>query len=201
MSERRQQRWLPLVCAGAFALALALLLPLFSAWRPTDSSSLPLQNNAATTVPNSGYERLSLANALARGLADGSSVWCTGSDVHDRQCRFRRLCANTETEEFFILHGPDTVVEGVPAARFDPALATLSSLRNHNGVYFNYVDVAGAASLLQQFPADSPVAWIADPAYLFLRFKPNNIMHVLHVRVHLWCDVFACRRGFFKLFY
>ena len=50
----------------------------------------------------------------------------------------------------------DLITRCFPSVRFKTALATLSSVADHNVVYFNYVDLLGLSSSLQFSRAISP---------------------------------------------
>lgn len=66
----------------------------------------------------------------------------------------------------------------MPSNRFSPALAELSSVTNHNKYHFHYVDVLSAASLsLKSYYEFVDVMGITVVAG---RFKPDNLMHLLH---------------------
>jgi hypothetical protein len=100
----------------------------------------------------------------------GSSVVCNGAEHVDlRRCRFNGLCYGREEKSFFFLHGPHTALVGLPedrytpapaagtgapaslltvcacaGYRFAPALASLSSVQNHNVQHFHFVDMPAA---------------------------------------------------------
>lgn len=107
---------------------------------------------------------------------NGSSVACLGSDHTARQCHFRDLCYLPQEEEFVFFHSPNSITEGVPRDRFNPALADFSSISNHNAQYFNYADLPAskATEVLQD------AIFITSTALLFRRNIPSNIMHVFH---------------------
>lgn len=108
-------------------------------------------------------------------LKDGSSMWCTGHNRSSRICKFRFLCYNPTFDQYLFFHGPETVIEGVPSNRFDPAFLDMSSIEDHNTQYFNYVDYPAQA--LESFPN---IIMIDDFSVVFHRFHPGNIMHVFH---------------------
>lgn len=98
-------------------------------------------------------------------------------DIHDRLCRIRNLCLrpSAEYDEFFLIaNHSHTLLSNVPADRFAPALVALSALTNHNTVYMAPADLPAAAL------AELQPLWVEEPAFLFRRFKPDNLMHVLH---------------------
>ena len=124
-------------------------------------------------------------NSLQLGLRDecmfdiaksGSSVWCLGANHTTRICKFRNLCYHSVEEKFLFFHGQDTVISGIPADRFDPALLDMSSVADHNTQYFNYVDLPStkAQEILESYRK------INGSSFVFRRFHPENLMHVFH---------------------
>ncbi|XP_061421736.1 protein O-linked-mannose beta-1,4-N-acetylglucosaminyltransferase 2 [Lethenteron reissneri] len=114
--------------------------------------------------------------ALHELHALGTAAVCTGKVHTDRLCRFQRLCYWSDADEFVFFHGPGSVsLPSLGARRFQPALMDLSSVDDHNTQYFNFVDMP--VSALGDLP--QPV-FLSDPALIFNRFNPGNIMHVLH---------------------
>uniref|UniRef100_S4RU42 Protein O-linked mannose N-acetylglucosaminyltransferase 2 (beta 1,4-) n=1 Tax=Petromyzon marinus TaxID=7757 RepID=S4RU42_PETMA len=114
--------------------------------------------------------------ALDELHALGTAAVCTGKVHTDRLCRFQRLCYWSDADEFVFFHGPGSVaLPSLGARRFQPALMDLSSVDDHNTQYFNFVDMP--VSALGGLP--QPV-FLSDPALIFNRFNPGNIMHVLH---------------------
>ena len=129
------------------------------------------------------------ANArLVAGLAAGSTAKCTGDDVNTRTCRFQNLCWQPRTREYVFLHGPQSSLSGVPANRFDPAVATLGGLQDHNLLHFSFIDAPAAVVaevLLQRGGGGEGVpgrgiTMVAGPSLLLFRFKPDNIFHGMH---------------------
>lgn len=105
----------------------------------------------------------------------GGSVWCTGEGNIDRVCHFHNLCYAPTFNSFVLLHGMDTIIDGIPEDRYTPALLDLSSVRNHNTQYFHYVDVP--VNGLNHF---EQVVMHRGAHFMFNRFNPSNLMHVLH---------------------
>ncbi|KAJ7385040.1 Protein O-linked-mannose beta-1,4-N-acetylglucosaminyltransferase 2 [Desmophyllum pertusum] len=112
---------------------------------------------------------------VSESLREGSSFWCTGDSKSTRLCKFRYLCYHPVQDEYLFFHGPETVIDGVPDKRFDPALLDMSSVEDHNTQYFNYVDYPVHA--LESF---SNITMFDDFSLIFHRFNPENIMHVVH---------------------
>ena len=106
----------------------------------------------------------------------GSSVWCWGTSPEDRMCRFRNLCYLPAAGGFVFFHANSSLHQGVPGDRFSPTLLELSSVRQHNAQYFNFLDLpaASARHLLRG------AALVVRTSLLMNRFHPGNLMHVLH---------------------
>ena len=100
---------------------------------------------------------------------------CHGASVDSRRCRFENICLRPDTGDYFVVHGPDTELHGVPADRFNPALLTLSSVQNHNAMHMTFTDLPAAA-----LASITGIHVVEDPVFVLKRFKPNNVMHVLH---------------------
>ncbi|XP_070574939.1 protein O-linked-mannose beta-1,4-N-acetylglucosaminyltransferase 2-like [Ptychodera flava] len=106
---------------------------------------------------------------------EGSSVWCTGNNHTDRMCKFRNLCYAPHFQGGFIFfHGTDTVKQGFPKNRFDPALLDMTSVSDHNTQYFDFADLN--SDDVYKFN----VSFYHGNSFLFNRFNPENLMHVLH---------------------
>jgi len=105
-----------------------------------------------------------------------SSVWCLGSHHTNRMCYFHNLCYLPQVDEFVFLHGNRSAYIGTPENRYDPALLDLSSVKDHNTQYFNFMD-ADAARMLSLF---NHAVVIEQTSLIFRRFHPDNLMHVLH---------------------
>ena len=112
--------------------------------------------------------------AVAAILGQGSSAWCTGNTHTSRTCRFKNICYFPEKQSFVFLHGENSVLSGLPEDRFKPALLDMSSVRDHNTQYFNFVDLP--AKVMENLE----VKVIDRPSLIFRRFHPNNLMHILH---------------------
>ncbi|EGD77857.1 hypothetical protein PTSG_12894 [Salpingoeca rosetta] len=117
---------------------------------------------------------------LRNTLQAGSSIFCSNtSDVNHRRCHLQNVCYRTTSDgeqQFLFFHGPDTILENVPQDRYSPALASLSSVMDHNVQFFNYIDFQARNFEFEHHH----ISMITEPALLFRRFKPDNIMHVLH---------------------
>ena len=100
-----------------------------------------------------------------------SSVWC-----HDKEggiCHFHNLCYNSEEDDLFIMVGNESQFENVDLID-GSILLDLSSVKDHN-VHQKYV-----GSIAVDNSGKLDISWIEQTALLFNRFKPDNLMHVLH---------------------
>ncbi|XP_068697854.1 protein O-linked-mannose beta-1,4-N-acetylglucosaminyltransferase 2-like [Montipora foliosa] len=136
-----------------------------------------LLNVTLTRLETSVFDEINTPNQIGdkESLRNGSSLWCTGHNRSSRICKFRFMCYDPAQDEYLFLHGPETIIHGVPLNRFDPALLDLSSVDDHNTQYFNYVDYPFQA--LESFPN---ITLVNDFSLIFHRFNPGNIMHVFH---------------------
>lgn len=105
---------------------------------------------------------------------EGSSVWCWGSHHTQRLCRFHNLCYLPEHDDFVFFHSPNTIISGTPTDRFSPTLLDISSVHDHNGQYFNYVDLPAEQA------AGLDVEFVEVTSLIYRRFNPDNLMHVIH---------------------
>lgn len=121
-------------------------------------------------------EKGASVDQLPSSPSASSSVWCWGDQHTDRICRFRNLYYLPNKEQFAFLHGEDSVYVGLPVDRFDPALLDLSSVRDHNVNYFNYMDMLYSKS----HHVFDNVRVVRGRSLVFRRFHPENLMHVIH---------------------
>ncbi|XP_064599291.1 protein O-linked-mannose beta-1,4-N-acetylglucosaminyltransferase 2-like [Liolophura sinensis] len=103
-----------------------------------------------------------------------SSVWCGGRNVSDRICLFHSLCYQPNADQFVFFIGQDSIVENLPELDIHSAVLELSSVANHNAHYFTFITLATSAS------AWFDTVWISALSLGLNRFKPDNLMHVLH---------------------
>ena len=100
-----------------------------------------------------------------------SSVWC---HEHDNGfCHFNNLCYNTVEDDLFIMAGNESVFENVGFSD-GSILIELSSVKKHN-VHQKYV-----GSIPVETAGKLKITWVKETVLLFNRFKPDNLMHVLH---------------------
>ena len=105
-----------------------------------------------------------------------SSVWCFGSHHTNRMCYFHNLCYLPDIDEFVFLHGNHSAYIGTPENRYEPALLDMSSVKDHNTQYFNFMDAD--ADKMQSVVGDAMI--VEQTSLIFRRFHPDNLMHVLH---------------------
>lgn len=108
-----------------------------------------------------------------------SSVICTDNrTVYERRCKFRNICYKVDSQDFvFILKRNKSLLINLPDDRIQSGLQYLSSIE-HNAFHFNYVDVdyEDYRSPL----SDYKLAFIRDFTLIYARFKPDNLMHLIH---------------------
>ena len=125
---------------------------------------------------------LQLERQVFRANADGeplaSHAMCLGSNHTERRCKFKNLCYKRDSDDFVFFLDEDSVKSGVPVDRFRPALAEVSSVIDHNRYFFNFVEVPSHAfaAMRQQYN----IVFIEEDVIVFGRFKPDNLMHLLH---------------------
>lgn len=116
---------------------------------------------------------------LAALLQHGSSVWCWGNQSTNRICKFDHLCYSDTYDEFIFVHGKIPPIQhNLPHDRFNPTLLDMSSVEDHNGQYFNFVQLPWQA-IKENFNFNSTVI-LKGNHLVFRRFYPNNMMHVIH---------------------
>ena len=98
-----------------------------------------------------------------------SAVWCQEGGL----CHFHNLCYNSKEDDLFIIVGNESWFENVNFVD-GSILIDLSSVRDHNA-HQKYV---GSFSVENSGKLD--ITWRYQTVLLFNRFKPDNLMHVLH---------------------
>ncbi|XP_074602610.1 protein O-linked-mannose beta-1,4-N-acetylglucosaminyltransferase 2-like [Brevipalpus obovatus] len=108
-----------------------------------------------------------------------TSIWCFGKGNHnERKCRAINICYESNHDQFLFINGPSSIQSGLPSDLYSPCIATLSSVRDHNQYYFNYVTIDHR--FLSNLTANINFTLITKPTLIFGRFKPDNLMHSLH---------------------
>ncbi|XP_076353391.1 protein O-linked-mannose beta-1,4-N-acetylglucosaminyltransferase 2-like [Tachypleus tridentatus] len=130
------------------------------------------ERKVKNSVDNKGIREME--NITFGNLKLFSSVWCYGLDNTNRLCRFRNLCYFPKTNDFVFFHGSKSVYFGIPENQFNPALVDMASVENHNTQYFHFTDMPESES--QGFNK----TFFDKRFFIFNRFNPGNLMHVLH---------------------
>lgn len=102
-----------------------------------------------------------------------SSVWCVKEARSQKLCRFKNVCYDTDFRSLLFFLHEKSVIKGI-ANYSDLQKIQLSSVFPHNNFYANLsvLDV-------QNHKIKKHIT-ILPQIFLFSRFKPNNIMHVIH---------------------
>lgn len=103
-----------------------------------------------------------------------SSVWCYGENVSNRICLFHNLCYQPKADQFVFFVGRNSIIENLLESDLRSAVLELSSVANHNAHYFTFITLAASAS------TSFKTQWISGVSLGVHRFKPDNLMHVLH---------------------
>ncbi|KAL1110508.1 hypothetical protein AAG570_008036 [Ranatra chinensis] len=101
-----------------------------------------------------------------------SSLWCQASGKNDKKCSFKNLCYNPDFKFLFVLTN-SSVLSGIERNAELKKIKT-SSVFNHNDLYLKLSIISGNNLLLNN------VSILQHPVFLLHRFKPDNIMHVIH---------------------
>lgn len=107
-----------------------------------------------------------------------SHAYCHGSSHVDRRCTFKNICYKVDSGQFIFFNDVKSTYHGVPSDRGNPGFVSLSSISYHNQFLFDYVDVTG--NQYETLSKKYLVEWLRGHTYLYGRFKPDNLMHVLH---------------------
>ena len=125
-----------------------------------------------TDEPSSSVQDEDAHYSLVSSNMLSSSVWCYGNNRSDKICHFHNLCYYSSYKDFVFVHGTDSLVEGLHEGNVN--ILDLSSVDGHNKFSFSFVDV-----LSEKFQ-NVTVQWVNETSLIFSRFKPDNLMHVLH---------------------
>ncbi|KAK9512197.1 hypothetical protein O3M35_000667 [Rhynocoris fuscipes] len=96
-----------------------------------------------------------------------SSVWCSATKFGTR-CSFNNLCYNPNLEIFLFIMGNRTTISGINSRNELKQITT--SWMNHSHFYLKLALVDS----IEEYKL------ITDKTILISRFKPDNIMHVIH---------------------
>lgn len=104
-----------------------------------------------------------------------SSVWCFNRIDGSKLCHFQNLYFSSKCEEciFFLLNNFSTI-SGIESAEMLKYI-NLSSIKNHTGMNLKInIETSCSRLLKENFQI------IEKEAILMKRFKPDNLMHVIH---------------------
>lgn len=107
-----------------------------------------------------------------------SHAYCYGTSHVDRRCTLKNVCLKVDSGSFIFFNDPESTYHGVPEERNNPAFVSLSSISYHNQYLFDYVDVH--SSHYELLYKNYTIEWLDGYTYVYGRFKPDNLMHVLH---------------------
>ncbi|XP_046673489.1 protein O-linked-mannose beta-1,4-N-acetylglucosaminyltransferase 2-like [Homalodisca vitripennis] len=107
------------------------------------------------------------------GLA--SSVWCVYRLDGSNLCSFKNLYHLPQYKQyFFFLLNEYSVISGVKTIEMLKQFE-LSTVRNHSTFHLKLVIIDSSEYLLKQH-----LVHVNDDIFLMKRFKPDNIMHIIH---------------------
>lgn len=103
-----------------------------------------------------------------------TSVWCHGNSERNRMCRFQNLCYRSSDKSFLFFHSNRSILDGFQLGNQSRPLLQLSNVFDYNGHDLDLIDLKSSTF------DHSKVKWMKGQSLIFSRFKPDNIMHVLH---------------------
>lgn len=104
-----------------------------------------------------------------------SSVWCVERQDSSRVCQFKNLYYFPQYKDCLIfLLNEHSIVSGIQLAESLKQIS-LSSVKNHTGLDLNLVIIKSKDNFLQK-----TIKLFKNHSFLMKRFKPDNIMHVIH---------------------
>ncbi|KAJ3091425.1 Protein O-linked-mannose beta-1,4-N-acetylglucosaminyltransferase 2 [Quaeritorhiza haematococci] len=111
-------------------------------------------------------------------VAPSSSAWCYGDNPENRYCKFRNLCYDKGTDEFFIVKTNRTIEENVPE-NLDYLMEPTTVAGTHWWSFSrrNPFDENDEKSKRLR---DARITYEEDLHFFFHRWELENIMHYLH---------------------
>lgn len=104
-----------------------------------------------------------------------SSVWCLERQDSSKLCQFKNLYFFPQYKDCLIfLLNEHSILSGIKLAESLKQIS-LSSVKNHTGLDLNLVIITSKDKLL-----DKKIKLFKNHSVLMKRFKPDNIMHVIH---------------------
>ncbi|XP_034237109.1 protein O-linked-mannose beta-1,4-N-acetylglucosaminyltransferase 2-like [Thrips palmi] len=103
-----------------------------------------------------------------------SSVWCHTGSSGEKLCKFRNICYDPWFQEFQFTMSEESIVFGIrnPEQWKD---IDMSTVLDHNAFKMK-VSIMSPENKIKQNRAQV----LMDPTFIIHRFKPDNIMHVIH---------------------
>ena len=103
-----------------------------------------------------------------------SAVYCHGQDMINKICHFHNICYIPKEEQFVFFIGEDSVKGNIDKRLAGGQFLALSSVHDLDGLMFSMSELPSNVS------GDFDIEWIRETTIILSRFKPDNIMHVLH---------------------
>lgn len=104
-----------------------------------------------------------------------SSVWCVERQDSSKFCQFKNLYYLPQFKDCLIfLLNEHSIISGIKFAESLKQIS-LSAVKNHTGLDLNLVIIKSKDNLL-----DKTIKLFKNHSFLMKRFKPDNIMHVIH---------------------
>lgn len=109
----------------------------------------------------------------------GSSAKCLENGGHKKYCSLRNICYNPQKNDFIFFKGPDSKLDStldIAKSQNNSQIVplSLSTLPDHNALTFSLITLP--VDTLSKFS----FSVITKKSIAISRFKPDNIMHVLH---------------------
>lgn len=101
-----------------------------------------------------------------------SSVWCNYGQSGEKICRFQNLCYSSRFQEFQFILTDESVVSGVQNVS-EWMNIDMSTVLEHNAFKLKL-------SILSDTNKFKRLVYHKLPTFILHRFKPDNIMHVIH---------------------
>ena len=103
-----------------------------------------------------------------------SAVYCHGQDMFNKICHFHNICYFPKEEQFVFFVGKGSVKGNIDKHLGGGHFLALSSVHDLDGLMFSMSELPSNVS------GDFDIEWIRETTIILSRFKPDNIMHVLH---------------------
>lgn len=103
-----------------------------------------------------------------------SSVWCHSGSAGEKLCRFRNICYDPRFQEFQFIVSKESIIFGIQNVEQWKNI-DLSTVIDHNAFKMK-VSLMSAANKVKK----RMVHFQDAPTFIIHRFKPDNIMHVIH---------------------